>query len=194
MACNRHATYIRVSTSGGRKYLRLVEAYRDEHGRVRQRHIAQLGRLDELDEKKIDALIASLRRFTSSAPPDDEKAAPEFQRALEVGPTWLLTELWETLGLGRMLRQALRRGRQRFDVEAAVRLMVFNRLCDPESKLGVLRWLEQVVVPGIDPSRITHQHLLRAMDALIEKRDVIGKALAERLRPLIDRELAVGLL
>jgi len=23
-----------------------------------------------------------------------------------------------------------------------VRVMVFNRLCDPESKLGVLRWLE----------------------------------------------------
>ena len=184
--------YIRVSNSGGRKYLRLVESYRDENGRVRQRHIAQLGRLDELDEKQIQGLINNLRRFTSDSPPEeDEKVTPKFQRALEVGPTWLLTELWETLGLGPMLRQALRFGRRVFDVEAAVRLMVFNRLCDPDSKLGVLRWLEQVVVPGIDTSRITHQHLLRAMDALMAKRAVIRKALGKRLLPLLDQELSV---
>jgi len=184
--------YIRVSNSGGRKYLRLVESYRDENGRVRQRHIAQLGRLDELDEKQIQSLINSLRRFTSDTPPEDgEKVTPQFQRALEVGPTWLLTELWETLGLGPMLRQALRSGRRVFDVEAAVRLMVFNRLCDPESKLGLLRWLQQVVVPGIDTSRISHQHLLRAMDALMAKREVIRKALGKRLLPLLDQELSV---
>ena len=29
-------------------------------------------------------------------------------------------------------------------VEHAIRVMVFNRLCDPESQLGVLRWLETV--------------------------------------------------
>ena len=56
----------------------------------------------------------------------------------ELGPTWLLTELWETLGLSDLMRRAVRSSRRSFDVEAAVRLMVLNRLCDPESKLGVL--------------------------------------------------------
>ncbi len=37
------------------------------------------------------------------------------------------------------------------DVEALVRLMVFNRLCDPSSKLGVLRWLETVSMPAYPP-------------------------------------------
>ncbi|WP_022950134.1 IS1634 family transposase [Methylohalobius crimeensis] len=184
--------YVRVSNSGGRKYLRLVESYRDENGRVRQRHIAQLGRLDELDEGQINGLIQSLRRFSGTEVPEaHEGISPQFERALEVGPTWLLTELWETLGLGPMLRQALRSGRRRFDGEAAVRLMVFNRLCDPESKLGLLRWLEQVVVPGIDGSRISHPHLLRTMDALMAKREAIHKALSRRLLPLLDREVSV---
>jgi hypothetical protein len=58
----------------------------------------------------------------------------------------LLGELWETLGLADLIRRALRSSRRGFDVEAAVRLMVFNRLCDPDSKLGLLRWLERVVV------------------------------------------------
>ena len=39
--------------------------------------------------------------------------------------------------------------------EAAVRLMVFNRLCDPEIKLGLLRWKEGVVVPGLDTAGMT---------------------------------------
>lgn len=184
--------YVRVSNSGGRKYLRLVEAYRDERGKVRQRHIAQLGRLDQLDTAQVDGLIESLRRFggkVESSEPDSGEV--EFERARELGPTWLLTELWETLGLGDLIRRSLRSSRRSFDVEAAVRLMVFNRLCDPESKLGLLRWLEGVVVPGIEAEAITHQHLLRAMDALMERRETIRKGLSVRLLPLIDRELSV---
>ena len=34
-----------------------------------------------------------------------------------------------------------RRTRHAIDVEALIRVMVLNRLCDPESKLGVLRWV-----------------------------------------------------
>jgi transposase len=185
--------YVRISNSGGRQYLRLVQAYRDENGKVRQRHLAQLGRLDELDERTLQGLIDSLRRFTGEAGPSGKgkRVEPQFERAREVGPEWLLSELWETLGLADLIRRALRSSRRGFDVEAAVRLMVFNRLCDPESKLGLLRWLEGVVVPGIDTEAITHQHLLRAMDALMDKREVIQKGLAARLLPLIDRELSV---
>jgi hypothetical protein len=32
------------------------------------------------------------------------------------------------------------------DVLSCLRLMVFNRLCDPGSKLGVLRWLQTVAL------------------------------------------------
>jgi hypothetical protein len=54
------------------------------------------------------------------------------------------------------------------DVLTCLRLMVFNRLCDPGSKRGVLRWLETVALPadfGLNPE---HQHLLRATDVLDE--------------------------
>ena len=61
--------YVRVSNSGGRQYLRLVQAYRDTTGKVRQRHLAQLGRLDELDERTLQGLIDSLRRFSSDETP-----------------------------------------------------------------------------------------------------------------------------
>ena len=44
--------------------------------------------------------------------------------------------------------------------------MVFNRLCEPDSKLGILRWLDTVSVPGLSSDSVTHHNLLRAMDAL----------------------------
>ncbi|MCB1740664.1 MAG: IS1634 family transposase, partial [Gammaproteobacteria bacterium] len=185
--------FIRISNSGGRKYLRLVQAYRDENGVPRQRQVAQLGRLDELDEPMVNGLIDSLRRFTgfggSSEPA--EGVEPAFERAREVGPTWLLSELWQSLGFSALLRTALRSSRREFDAEAAIRLMVFNRVCDPDSKLGVLRWLEGVVMPGISGEVFTHQRLLRAMDALMDKREAIQRALSKRLLPLLDQELSV---
>ena len=55
-------------------------------------------------------------------------------------------ELWNSLGFDR-LKRVFRRTRHAIDVEALVRVMVLNRLCDPESKLGVLRWVKTVTLP-----------------------------------------------
>ena len=54
--------YTRISRSGGRSYLQLVEGYRTDAGAVRQRIIATLGRLDQLGPKHLDPLIQGLNR------------------------------------------------------------------------------------------------------------------------------------
>ena len=69
--------------------------------------------------------------------------------------------------------------------------MVINRLSDPRSKLGLLRWLETVYLPGIDREQVTHQNLLRAMDALIKHKDALEAQLVGTLLPLFDDELEV---
>ena len=60
----------------------------------------------------------------------------------------------------------MRSSRREFDAEALIRAMVFNRLCDPGSNLGCLRWLETVAIPSM-PDTVTHQLLLRAIELLI---------------------------
>jgi len=69
--------------------------------------------------------------------------------------------------------------------------MVFNRLCDPGSKLGVLRWLQTVALPAGSGIVTEHQHLLRAMDVLDEHSDKLKLRLATLMRPLIDQDLSV---
>ena len=88
-------------------------------------------------------------------------------------------------------RGRLCKTRHSINVEALIRVMVFNRLCDPESKLGMLRWLETVAMPGVDVESITHQHLLRSMDALMDHQPEVDDVIAGLLRPLIDQELSV---
>ena len=182
--------FIKVTRSGERRYVQLVEAYRDDDGRPKQRTVATLGRLDQLDSQ-VESVISGLLRVTGKeAPATPAVPRVSFESARDFGDVWALTELWNSLGFDR-LRRLFRRTRHAIDVEALIRVMVLNRLCDPDSKLGVLRWVETVALPGVMAESIEHQHLLRAMDALVEHREDVDKILAGLLRPLVDRDLAI---
>ena len=182
--------FLKITRSGPRRYLQLVEAFRDEAGKARHRTLVTLGRLDQLDGQ-LDSVISGLLKATGRADVlNTPVPAIEFESARALGDVWTLNELWKFLGFDG-LRRVFGKTRHAIDVEALLRVMVFNRLCDPESKLGVLRWLETVAMPGMDTATITHQHLLRAMDALEDHQGEVDAVVAGLLRPLIDQDLSV---
>lgn len=142
----------------------------------------------------LDAVITGLMKVTGrtqgklpvhAAPP-----SITFESARALGDLWALQELWQTLGFSALAR-TFARTRHQIDVEALLRVMVFNRLCDPESKLGVLCWLQSVAFPGVHADTVTHDHLLRAMDALVDHQSAVDAVITQLLRPLIDQELSV---
>lgn len=181
--------FIKLTRASGHTYAQLVESFRDEHGRPRQRTLATIGRVDE-SGGQVDSLLNGLLR--AKGKPGVELSTPQvrFESALALGDVWALDQLWHELGFDR-LAAVFRRARYTTPVEHAVRVMVFNRLCDADSKLGVLRWLETVAVPGVQTSEITHQQLLRSMDALMDHQGEVDNCVAHLLRPLIDEELSV---
>jgi hypothetical protein len=71
--------------------------------------------------------------------------------------------------------------------------MVVNRLCDADSKLGVLRWPQTVSMPQVDVHALTHQHLLRSLDALMEHKEAMDNVVANQLRPLMEQYLSLVL-
>jgi len=179
--------YTRISRSGGRSYLQIVEGFRTEAG-VRQRVVANLGRLDLIDGKKLDPLIHGLQRALGRVPAS--APVPQYDTALAFGDVYALNELWSSLGLGEAITRALRSSRRSFDAEALVRAMVFNRLCAPDSKLGCLEWLQTVSIPGM-PDTVTHDQLLRTMDALMDHAEAVEARVAAQLRPMLDQQLSV---
>ena len=185
--------YIKVTRRGPNRYVQLVEAYRDPTGKPKQRTLATLGRLDQLNTE-LNSVIAGLQRVTGQVPtaiaPPVRPPTLSFDAARDFGDVYTLTELWNALGFDG-LRRVFRHTRHSIDVEALIRVMVFNRLCDPDSKLGVLRWLETVALPGTSLESIDHQHLLRTMDALAEHKTEVDDVMASLLRPLVDQDLAM---
>ncbi|NMG32634.1 IS1634 family transposase [Aromatoleum evansii] len=183
--------HVKITTSGSRRYVQLVESYRDDAGRVKKRTVATLGRLDQVGGE-LDSVINGLLKVSGRDPIGAKPAPPSvaFESARALGDVWALTELWKELGFGE-LRRVFRRTRHTTDVEALIRVMVLNRLCDPDSKLGVLRWLETVALPEVDVTTITHQQLLRSMDALMDHQAAVDAVVAGLLRPLIDQDLSV---
>ncbi len=187
--------FVKLTRSGGRRYLQLVESYRNDAGQPRQRTVATVGRLDEAGgavDTLIDRLLGATGRSAGAAVSASPPSADDirFDASLAYGDAFVLDALWRELGfdaIGPLLRSA----HPGFDAEALVRAMVFNRLCDATSKLGLLRWLEVAWVPGLDAASVTHQRLLRTMDSLEHKAEQVSALVARLLRPLIDTQLSV---
>ena len=181
--------FIKVTQSGSRRYAQLVESFRNSEGKPRQRTVCTLGRLE--DGGEVDTLIASLQRARGLVLAVSPLEGLRFTASRHAGDVWVLSELWRSLGFDD-LASSWRRSKTEVDVLACLRLMVFNRLCDPASKLGVLRWLDTVALPvGVAKTLPEHQHLLRAMDVLDEYSEALGTRLATLMRPLIDQDLSV---
>ena len=180
--------FVKVTRAKGFHYAQLVESFRDDNGQPRQRNVMTLGRIDE-NGGQVERLLQSLLKARGLA---RETASPQvrFESALSLGDVWALDQLWREIGFD-ALAGVFRRARYTTPVEQAVRMMVFNRLCDPDSKLGVLRWAQTVSMPGVETSKFTHQQLLRAMDALMDHQAEVDECVAHLLRPLIDDTLSV---
>lgn len=181
--------FIKLTRSKSRTYAQLVESFRDEQGQPRQRTVATLGRVDE-DGGTVDAVLSTLLRAKGRSGVDITTPQVRFESALALGDVWALDQLWRELGFD-ALAAVFRRARYTTPIEQAIRVMVFNRLCDADSKLGTLRWLQTVSMPGVDADKLSHQQLLRSMDALMEHQGAVNDTVAHLLRPLIDEDLSV---
>ena len=181
--------FTKLTRSGGHTYVQLVESFRDETGRPRQRTVSTLGRLDETGGQ-VDSLLKGLLRAKGMPASMAEPPQVAFESALALGDVWALDQLWKELGFD-ALAGVFRRARYTTPVEHAIRVMVFNRLCDADSKLGVLRWLQTVSIPQVDVEALTHQHLLRSLDALIDHQQAVDDLVAQQISPLVDQDMSL---
>ena len=127
--------FFRLKATGPYQYLQIAESLRVD-GKVRQRILATLGRLDLLQESgQLDSLLRSGLRFSNKLAVLDAHADGRTQPAqvLSIGPDLVFGRLWVECGIQAVLREALVGRHFEFDVERAIYLTVLHRLVQPGS-------------------------------------------------------------
>jgi hypothetical protein len=155
--------FFRTKKSGTRSYLQVVEN-RWENGRSRQRVVATLGRLDQLQESgQLDALLASGARLAHSALVLSAHAKGRLPiiKTTHIGPALVFDRLWQQTGCQRVIKKLLARRRFEFDVERAVFLTVLHRLFVSGSDRAAEKWKRDYQIDGCDSLQL--HHLYRAM-------------------------------
>jgi hypothetical protein len=161
--------FFRTKTSGPRSYLQIVEN-RWEDGRPRQRVIATLGRLDQLQQTgQLDALLVSGARLAQSVLLLSAHAKGQLPTITtrRIGPALIFERLWRETGCQRVVEQLLEGRRFECDVERAVFLTVLHRLFDPGSDRAGDKWKTDYQIDGCEPLQL--HHLYRAMAWLGEE-------------------------
>jgi hypothetical protein len=161
--------FFRTKTSGARSYLQIVEN-RWEGGRTRQRVIATLGRLDQLQQDgRLDALLASGARLSQSILLLSAHAKGQLPTITtrRIGPALAFQRLWQQTGCQRVIEQLLEGRRFEFDVERAIFLTVLHRLFAPGSDRAADKWRTDYQIDGCDALQL--HHLYRAMAWLGEE-------------------------
>lgn len=142
-------------------YVQLVEGYRDERGRVRQRVVANLGRRERFKASgQAEALAAAFARIDP----------PLAGTRREVGPLLLVRRFSERLGLREVVDRILpERRRAELSVGEVVEALVASRLCSPSPLYDVAGWASGAAIRelyGIPPELLNDDRLGRALEAL----------------------------
>ena len=185
----RSDMFVRIKKSGPRQYLELVESYRED-GKVRQRVLLNLGRLDFLrDTNAAELIAAALAKYS------DEVAVISALRQDNQSVVWdkewgaylVFRKLWRDVGLEQIINSKKRGTRYGFDVEKALFYTVLHRLTETGSDLAASKWLEGIYDP--EEVKIKYHHLLRAMGFIEQFKEDIEQELFLRNRTLFEDSL-----
>lgn len=165
--------FVRVQRvrQGGRvyEYVHIVDGYRDEHGKVRHRVVANLGRRDRLkDSGALDNLAAAFTRLD-----------PAPGRFLS-GALPLVVPILHRLDLcGIVDRACPMRGRSRLTHGEVICALVANRLTAPRPLYDIVGWAEAYAAGSwlTTPAELLNDDRLgRALDAVAGRLDQIVSA------------------
>ena len=159
--------FARVKKSGPHQYLQLVENRR-ENGKVAQRVIATLGRMDQLSEKgNVESLIRSLSRFSEKTLLILSDRSKVSASAKKIGPALIFERLWKELGIGSIVSSLVASRKFGFSVERALFLTVLHRLFVSGSDRSCEKWRRDYLIASVEELEL-HQ-LYRAMAFLGEE-------------------------
>ena len=144
--------FVKVTKVKGNQYLQIIKGYR-ESGIVRQKVVANLGRLDLLEHSGLEKVVEGLNILIKKKEPDNKQsmfiANAQNKNLKDISTMEELErvnygyiaykKLWNSFELDRILGELKLQKDIEFDFKKVTFSMVVNRLLEPSSKLCCLK-------------------------------------------------------
>ena len=172
------------------RYYQLAENTWDpERGCAIAKVVYNFGRADQLDADKLKRLAKSILRVFDGEEQLTALGDVTVHDAWPYGGVYVLEQLWQELGIDRLLGERLRAERVGQPFERALFAMVANRCLAPYSKLYCWeQWINQeVFLPSA--ASLELQHLYRAMDFFEEHKEELERAIFFSMADLLNADV-----
>lgn len=184
----------------GHYYYLVVKTYRED-GKVKQKPLLYLGRLDNLTPTMKRKLERKLRRLKDPKPLEQFREELEKQgygkalfsvgqinvnQVLDFGDVLAQWIIAQELGIPEIIDEHATKGGGSLGVGELATIMAINRNSEPCSRLKLPRWYSRTSLPlitGINPEELKENTLLRTLNYLQEERTRrIQKDVYERIK------------
>lgn len=146
--------YIKLSKSPTAKFTKvyLVEGYRDENKKPRHRIIKSYGNLEDLEKNDPDILeklraeakVMDTSQTTISINLESKNHLQEKSRNYGY---FFLEAVYEQLGISDFMKSKLSHKKTRFDANKVLKLLVYSRILNPDSKAATFEMRDEYFVP-----------------------------------------------
>lgn len=152
----KHQMFARIKKSGKNQYLQIVESKR-EAGKVKQRVITTLGRLDKIHKKgDIETLIRTLSRFSEKQMLILSQKSDVMAKSKTIGPVLIFERLWKETGIQEIIETLTSSRKFEFNIERAIFLTTLHRLFVSGSDRYCEKWKERYNISGAEQINLHH--------------------------------------
>jgi transposase len=183
--------FIRITKNKkGDAYYHLVESFR-EQGKVRQRLLLALGRVED---GKLEKVAAALNKHLDTIQVLDLAKHIDIETAYVYGSLLVLDRLMEQLGINQVIDVIVQHhGRVTINVRKVLFTMIASRFIKPVSKLALHdRWIERLYPEMVDHD-LPLQHMYRSLDLLATHKEEIEQSLYRFKKDLFSIQVDVVL-
>lgn len=162
-----------VKNSSGQKYQQVVESYRNEEGKVRQRVLLSLGKAEDGNAEKLLAVLAKNQNKLIAMDLADSVSVSE---TFILGPLLMLAAVFESAGVNDILSQIQSQHEKlELDLKKIIFTLVVSRFVNPCSKLKTFEHWQHRFFSKMLTEEIQLHQMYRALDLLAENKLEIEK-------------------
>jgi transposase len=186
--------YIRLSKGNTAKLTKvyLVEGYRDENGKSKQRTVKYYGHLEELqlDDpdilKKLKAEAKLIPKNTMNVALNLNELNSSMIKDQNYG-YFFLEAIYNSLGITDVTKKFSAKSKQKYNLDEILKLLVFSRILDPASKRATVEKQDEF----FNPFSVTLDSVYDALSQFDELKDELQYHLNQRVSELCGRDASL---